>query len=418
MKRIFLAGFLFASLSIRAQGGYQPGNVVTNLLFPKVLNAKDTTSSLQRLKGKLTILDFFGTWCVPCIKALPALAKLQQTNKNIKVVLISTEDERKLKTFLSKRPRFPFPVVVDKREMITALFQPPALPYTAVIDANGKVLSITEAAGITAEKIAEWLAGKGDEMKAPALPVNKPATQESSSPYMKSSNNSVALSQDFVYAARTGDEAQEFVDRLRTTDYKLLVASLQIEAEKKAFWINLYNGFTQYFLRKNPEQYRHRNRFFGSKQIVVAGRRFSLDDIEHGILRRSKIKWSLGHLNNPFPGQTVKELRVDTVDYRLHFALNCGAKSCPPIAFYSPERLEQQLEAATRSYLSSEVQLQKETNTVYLPAIMGWFRGDFCGKKGMRALIQKNGYAGVGASTKIKFKDYNWNLYLDNFKNL
>jgi thiol-disulfide isomerase/thioredoxin len=418
MQRFFFIMFLFCTRIVQAQGGYQPGNVVSNLAFPKVLNTPYTVSSLEKMKGQLTLLDFFGTWCVPCMKALPNLTRLQQENKNIRVILVSIEEESKLKAFLAKRPDFPFPIVVDERETITALFQPPSLPYTVVVDENGKILAITDAAEITGEKIAAWLAGKGEEMKAPELPINKRTSQTTTTSFMQSSNKSIALSQDFIYAAKTGDGTAAFVDKLKAMDYETLKSSLTTDAEKKAFWINLYNGFTQYFLQQNSSQYRNRNKFFSKKQINVAGKTFSLDAIEHGILRRSKIKWSLGHLNKFFPGKTEKELRLDTVDYRIHFALNCGAKSCPPIAFYAPERLEQQLDMATKSYLSSEVALKEADNTVYLPAIMGWFREDFCGKNGMRELLRKQGYANVNTSTKIRFKKYDWNLYLDNFKNL
>ena len=79
----------------------------------------------------------------------------------------------------------------------------------------------------------------------------------------------------------------------------------------------------------------------------------SLDDIEHGILRRSKIKWSEGYFNKLFPSKFEKENRVNKVDYRIHFALNCGARSCPPIAFYDPEKLDKQLDVATMIYLKS-----------------------------------------------------------------
>ena len=417
IKIFFITGWLIWSGVSLGQGGYIPGNIVENLSFPKVLNAPFSSSSFEKIKGKLTILDFFGTWCVPCIRALPTLTAVQKSNKEIKVVLISMEEESKLTSFLAKRPDFLFPIVVDEQETVTALFQPPSLPYTVVLDENGKVLSITEAAAISDAKIAAWLSGKGEET-APELPVNKRTAQTPSTSFMKSSNRHVALSQDFIYAAKTGEGADAFAEKLRGLDNATLKASLQTDTEKKAFWINVYNGFTQYFLRQDPEQYRNRNKFFRKKQITVAGKNFSLDDIEHGILRRSKVKWSLGYLNKWFPGKTEKSLRVNTIDYRIHFALNCGAKSCPPIAFYAPEKLEQQLEMATKSYLLSEVELNEAKNFVYLPAIMGWFRRDFGGKKGMRNLLLKHGYTTVNASTKIRFKDYDWNLFLDNYKNL
>jgi hypothetical protein len=234
----------------------------------------------------------------------------------------------------------------------------------------------------------------------------------------KSSNRLVQLSQDYLYATKTGSDAETLFEQLRQLDYGSLVSSLQTDNQKKAFWINLYNAYTQYFLRKNPDQYKDRGSFFKTKQINVGGKMFSLDDIEHGILRRSKIKWSLGHLNKLFPTRTEKELRVNTLDYRIHFALNCGAKSCPPIAYYNDNTLDTQLDLATKAYLSGEAEYDSTNNTVKVPKLMSWFRRDFGGKKGIVNLLKKNGVLPAAANPKIFFKDYDWNLYLDNFKNL
>jgi len=131
---------------------------------------------------------------------------------------------------------------------------------------------------------------------------------------------------------------------------------LEDENTKKTFWINLYNAYSNSILKKNPEKYTNRNQFFKAKQIKVAGKTLSLDEIEHDFLRRTKIKWSLGHFNKLFPSKTAKASRVNKLDYRIHFALNCGAKSCPPIAYYAPEKLDAQLELATKNYLKSEVE--------------------------------------------------------------
>ena len=60
---------------------------------------------------------------------------------------------------------------------------------------------------------------------------------------------------------------------------------------------------------------------------------FSLDDIEHGILRRN----ARNHIE---VGDSKLTHMVDKVDYRIHFALNCGAQSCPAIAFYTIASLE------------------------------------------------------------------------------
>jgi len=124
----------------------------------------------------------------------------------------------------------------------------------------------------------------------------------------------------------------------------------------------------------------------------------------------------MGYFKKLFPGKIEKQLRVDRLDYRLHFALNCGAKSCPPIAFYKPENINQQLDLATKAYLRGEAEYNEATNTVKLPTLMSWFRRDFGGKKKMIQLLRQLSIVPADKNPKIKFKDYDWTLYLQNYK--
>ncbi|MEO6538395.1 MAG: DUF547 domain-containing protein [Ferruginibacter sp.] len=231
-----------------------------------------------------------------------------------------------------------------------------------------------------------------------------------------SDNTLVKLSQDFMYAAKMGGDVTGFINQFKDIPYNNIRTIIKTDEDKKAFWINLYNAYTNSSLHKNPGQYKNRSTFFKNKNIVVAGKSFSLDDIEHGILRRSKIKWSLGHLNKLFAGKTEKELRVDKLDYRIHFALNCGAKSCPPIAFYDPENINKQLDVATNAYFSGETFYDKEKNTLALPALFNWFRRDFGGKKKIISLLKSKQIIPATANPKIEYKKYDWSLYLNNFK--
>jgi hypothetical protein len=232
----------------------------------------------------------------------------------------------------------------------------------------------------------------------------------------RSENKTVQLSRDFVYRTKTGVGTDGSIKQLRELTVEQLKTTLQTENERKAFWINVYNGFAQELLKNNPGQYKRRSRFFQQKSIHVAGVRLSQDAIEHGILRRSKLKWSLGYLNDWFPSKIEKALRVAAVDYRIHFALNCGARSCPPIAFYRPETLDAQLETATRAYLESEAAYEELKNFVRLPATMRWFRADFGGKRGIKNILKKHAIIPQGSNPKIRFKNWDWTLTLNNYK--
>lgn len=422
MKLYFFIILIVLNCGLNAQQGYDVNDKTDDFVINKIINYPATSASLGKFKNRLLIIDFFGTWCAPCIKALPHLATLQDRFKDeINIVLVSEESQDKLEKFINRRSPFSFPIIVDQDKKFINLFQPPSYPYTVIVGKNNKVIAIPSQDEMTEQNIHKWLeeqevpSSSGSIISLPNTDTLTGSTGKALSMDL-SKNKLVMLSQNFIYAAKTGDETKDFINQLQQISFDDLKIGLQSDDEKKAFWINLYNAYTQVALKKNAEQYKRRGQFFGSRQIEIAGKKFSLDEIEHGILRRSKIKWSLGYLNKLFPGKTEKSLRVTKLDYRIHFALNCGAKSCPPIAFYKSENIDQQLDIATSAYLKSEVEYDETTNTLKLPAIMNWFRRDFGGKKKMVRLVQQLGGIPIVRKPKIKFKQYDWTLYLQNFK--
>lgn len=243
-----------------------------------------------------------------------------------------------------------------------------------------------------------------------------PEQVSANSSFMNDENVLTKASQQLLLAAKRREPADSLIQYFTTIQSTELAAELNTDTKKKTFWLNIYNAFTQLFLAKNPEQYKKRSQFFGAKKINIAGELLSLDIIEHGLLRRSTTKWSMGYIKKLFPGKFERTHRVDTVDYRIHFALNCGAKSCPPIAFYRPDQLDKQLDLATKVYLKGEATYIAERNHVELPSIMGWFRGDFGGKKKMKELLRSIAVIPADVNPSISFKKYNWDLYLDNYK--
>lgn len=226
----------------------------------------------------------------------------------------------------------------------------------------------------------------------------------------------IKLSENFLYAAKTGDSTAAYLDTLEKANEFTLNTELNNDQKRLAFWLNIYNSFTQVILKKDPEQYKTRSSFFSSKQIHIAGNIISLNTIEHGVLRHSKIEWSEGYLSKLFPSAFEKKFRVEKLDYRIHFALNCGAKSCPPIAFYEPVQIDKQLNIAVKVYLKGECEFDKLNNIVKVPALMGWFRHDFEGRKGILKILKQNGIIPENSDPVVYFKKYDWSLYLNNYK--
>jgi len=225
----------------------------------------------------------------------------------------------------------------------------------------------------------------------------------------------IKASKEILMAAKTNKSVETQIQYFINLDPNTLQNELYNDEIKKTFWINIYNAYTQILLSNNPEKYKKRNAFFSSKEIIIAGSKMSLDDIEHGILRRSKNKWSLGYLQKIFPSSFEKKYRVDTLDNRIHFTLNCGAKSCPPIAFYKTETINTQLDIATKTFLTNEVNWNSDSATIYLPTFMNWFSADFGGKKGMRKLLIKYAIPTPSKKYSIRFNKYDWSLFLQQY---
>lgn len=231
------------------------------------------------------------------------------------------------------------------------------------------------------------------------------------------------LSMVLLEAVRDGNPTQEIERKLANVSREDLKDNLDTESKKKAFWLNVYNAYVQILLLDKPELFEDRNSFFGynffsSPQVTIAGKELSFDDIEHGIIRHSKIKLSMGYLDTWFPSDFEVMFRWDEVDPRVHLALNCGAKACPYIAIFDSERVEEQLEITSKQYLEKTTQYDADENTVKVNALMGWFRADFGGKDGAVNMLKHYGIIPQNADPSVSFLDYDWTLELGNYKDI
>ena len=226
-------------------------------------------------------------------------------------------------------------------------------------------------------------------------------------------NDTNHLSEKLLMAVKREEPFAALTSKLKNLQLSQIQNELINDGLKKAFWINIYNAFFQILSREKHVQ---KSRIYTQKLINIATIKWSLDDIEHGILRRFRYKYSLGYLPNPFAPARIKKMAVSKMDYRIHFALNCGAKSCPPIAFYDANNIDQQLETATISFLESETDILPDRKRIHINRIFLWYLGDFGSKSGIRSILKEN----LDINTKgfkLIFKKYYWDEQLANYNN-
>lgn len=228
--------------------------------------------------------------------------------------------------------------------------------------------------------------------------------------------NPVGLSMELLSSVRYNTDVSGILNAMASFTEDELAAGLTDDAAKMTFWLNVYNAMIQHKLTKDTATYVKRNKFFRTRDIVVAGKRLSFDQIEHGLLRRSKVKWSGGYLTKWFPSAFEKRFWVEQLDWRIHFALNCGAMSCPAVQQYEKNDINQQLENATTLFLMFETEYDSTANTFSLPKLFRWFQKDFGGKAGIHDILEKREFIPVGTRPKLIYTAYDWSLSVGNYR--
>jgi len=165
------------------------------------------------------------------------------------------------------------------------------------------------------------------------------------------------------------------------------------ENQRMAFYINAYNALVlSGVLKRMPltsvKDTGPLNRFFRTRDYVVANVRVSLHGFETKIIRRY----------NPL----------------MHFGLNCASISCPPLQAkpFHPNSLIPQLEEAATQFLADPRfnYFDPSTGVLYLSKIFDWYRDDFGGEQGVRHFIATYGPSQWPQNTPLNFLPYDWGL--------
>ena len=141
-------------------GQAQPDAV--SQLFASALTAPDgSPGELAPFKGQVLVVNFWASWCAPCVREMPALSGLarQYADKGVKFVGIGVDSQKNVEAFLRKVP-VDYPIFVSGfgGADIARRFGNTAggLPFTVVIDANGTVRS-TKLGEITSAELRRAL---------------------------------------------------------------------------------------------------------------------------------------------------------------------------------------------------------------------------------------------------------------------
>lgn len=181
------------------------------------------------------------------------------------------------------------------------------------------------------------------------------------------------------------DALNEYLSQLSST----VPSSSDRSIEAKAFWMNAYNAFTIKLILNHFPVKSIREIDGGSpwdtKWIKLGSSTYSLNNIEHDIIRKY---WK---------------------DGRIHFAVNCAAKSCPPISnrAFTKANTEKLLEELTRKFISNKDFNDVSPSKLELSKIFEWYKEDF---GDLSKFIDKYTTIKVSNKANVSYKEYNWSL--------
>ena len=118
---------------------------------------------LSDLKGKVILLNFWATWCKPCVEEMPAFPKLMEKyGDDLALVTVNVgEDEETIREFLDKNSYSDLTVFLDEDYAISDLYPSDGIPYTIIIDREGVICHI-QLGAVDADSMLEKYSGMID----------------------------------------------------------------------------------------------------------------------------------------------------------------------------------------------------------------------------------------------------------------
>ncbi|GAB3547341.1 DUF547 domain-containing protein [Spirosoma fluminis] len=170
--------------------------------------------------------------------------------------------------------------------------------------------------------------------------------------------------------------------------------------EQMAYWINAYNAYTirlilDHYPVKSIKDIGSKIKIpfvttpWAAKFFTIGGEKMSLDNIEHGTLRKK--------YNDP----------------RIHFTLVCASISCPRLRneAYMADKLDAQMDDQGRDFLNNPAKNKVGKDKSQLSKYFDWYKGDWNSNgQSVEKWVNKYSNTKISDKTEIEFLDYNWNL--------
>ena len=195
------------------------------------------------------------------------------------------------------------------------------------------------------------------------------------------------------YTKFNGQKLREYINYLEKTSPD----SSWSENKKKAFWINAYNAYTIYLILRAIHTEKIKS-ITDIKQegktawkisfAKVGGKTYTLDYIEHEILRKTLF------------------------DPKIHVGVNCASSSCPKISncAFTEENVEAELSRLMKDFINDTSKNKLSKKKVQISSIFNWFKDDFTKKGSLIDYLNKYSTTKISPNAKISYLKYDWTL--------
>ncbi|WP_372752846.1 TlpA family protein disulfide reductase [Labilibaculum sp.] len=160
MKKIVLTLMAFVAITSLSAQDYQGslvkcGDQVPDFTLESISGNKISTADL---KGKVVLVNFFATWCGPCMKELPQVeAKLwpKFKDENFTMISIGREHTKEQLQTWNKKKAFTFPIAPDPKREVYSKFANQYIPRNFILDKTGKI--IWQGVGFSEEELEQMM---------------------------------------------------------------------------------------------------------------------------------------------------------------------------------------------------------------------------------------------------------------------
>ncbi len=186
-----------------------------------------------------------------------------------------------------------------------------------------------------------------------------------------------------------------------------------------SFWLNVYNALLLHsvVMREVKESVNKTSGFYTDTHYKIGGHKYTLDDIEHGILRANAKKY-MGLLAPIGRGDPRLPFVVHPVEPRIHFALYSASYSSPYLQVFRPATLHEQFDDGVQLVLARDMSFDLQTYQLTAPKMFYWYEKDFGSREDAIRFIarylpdsQSRLFAlEHAAHVQLNYSDFDWRL--------